>query len=78
MKTKKVDDVFSQRPLYCGRAGSDDIGCRRPTSCVFVCMLQTQVTLTAFPIATPRGRSSKFPWRGIKVSDITAPRASTT
>ncbi len=26
--------------------------------------LQTRVTLTAFPIATPRGRSSKFPWRG--------------
>ncbi len=30
---------------------------------VFICMLQTRVTLTAFPIATPRGRSSKFPWR---------------
>ncbi len=26
--------------------------------------LQTRVTLRAFPIATPRGRSSKFPWRG--------------
>ncbi len=78
MKTKKVDDVFSQRPLYCGRAGSDDIGCCGPTCCVLVCVLQTQVTLTAFPIATPRGRSSKFPWRGIKVSDITVLHASTT
>ncbi len=28
------------------------------------CMIQTQVTLKAFPIATPRGRSSKFPWKG--------------
>ncbi len=27
--------------------------------------LQTRVTLGAFPIATPRGCSSKFPWRGI-------------
>ncbi len=27
--------------------------------------LQTRATLRAFPIATPRGRSSKFPWRGI-------------
>ncbi len=26
--------------------------------------LQTRVTLRAFPVATPRGRSSKFPWRG--------------
>ncbi len=28
---EEVDDVFSRRPLYCGRAGSDVIGCRRPT-----------------------------------------------
>ncbi len=64
MKTKEVDDVFSRRPLYCGRARSDVIGCRRPTGGVFICMLHTRVTLTAFPIATPRGCSSKFPWRG--------------
>ncbi len=50
---EEVDDVFSWRPLYCGHDGSDVIGCRRPTGCVFVCMLQTQVTLTAFPIANP-------------------------
>ncbi len=61
VKTKEVDDVFSWRLLYCGRAGSDVIGCRRPTGGVFICVLQTRVTLTAFPIATPRGRSSKFP-----------------
>ncbi len=59
---EEVDDVFSRHfPLYCGRAGSDVIGCRRPTGGVFVCMLQTRVTLTAFPIATPRGRSVSFP-----------------
>ncbi len=61
VKTKEVDDVFSQLPLYCGRAGSDVIGCRRPTGGVFICMLQTLVMLTAFPIVTPRGRSLKFP-----------------
>ncbi len=58
------DDVFSRCPLYCGRPSSDVIGCRRPTGGVFICMLQTRVTLMAFHIATPRGRSSKFPWRG--------------
>ncbi len=45
---KEADDVFSRHPLYCGRASSDVIGCHRPTGCVFVCMLQTWVTLTAF------------------------------
>ncbi len=61
VKTKEVDDVFSRRPLYCGHASSDIIGCRRPTCGVFICTLQTRVMLMAFPIATPRGRSSKFP-----------------
>ncbi len=28
-------DVFSRRPLYCSRAGSDVMGCRRPTGGVF-------------------------------------------
>ncbi len=42
LQTKKVsedeeeNDVFSRRPLYCGRTGSDVIGCRRPTSGVFI------------------------------------------
>ncbi len=53
VKTKEVDDVFSRRPLYCGRTGSDVIGCRRPTGGVFICMLQTRVTLTAFPHSDP-------------------------
>ncbi len=26
---------FSWRPFYCGRAGSDVMGCRRPSGCVF-------------------------------------------
>ncbi len=70
-KDKEVDDVISGCRLYCGRAGSDIIGCRRPTGCVFVCMLQTRVTLTAFPIVTPRGRSVSFPTRGTMVTYVT-------
>ncbi len=31
----EADDVFSRRPFYCGRAGSDVMGCRRPTVGVF-------------------------------------------
>ncbi len=70
---EEVDDVFTQHLLYCGRAGSDVTGCRRPTGCVFICMLQTRVTLMAFPIATPRGRSVSFPTRGttVTVTNIT-------
>ncbi len=30
----------------------------------FHIFLQARVTLEAFPIVSPRGRSSKFPWRG--------------
>ncbi len=53
---EEEDDVFSRRSLYYGRAGQ---------LMVFLHMyLQTRVTLKAFPVATPRGRSSKFPWRG--------------
>ncbi len=33
---EEVNDVSSRRPLYCGRAGSDVMGCRRPTSGVFI------------------------------------------
>ncbi len=30
-----MDDVFCRRSLYYGRAGSDVMGCRRPTDGVF-------------------------------------------
>ncbi len=32
---EEADDVFSRQSLYCGRAGSDAMGCRRPTDGVF-------------------------------------------
>ncbi len=43
------------------------------TGGVFVCMLQTRVTLTTSPIATPRGRSSKFPRKGTSLINFTDP-----
>ncbi len=33
---EEENDVFSRCPLYRGRAGSDVIGCRRPTGGVFI------------------------------------------
>ncbi len=50
LKTKKRMMYSPGALLYCGRTGSDVICCCRPTSCVFLCMLQTRVTLMAFPI----------------------------
>ncbi len=32
---EEEDDVFSRRSLYYGRAGSDVMGCHRPTDGVF-------------------------------------------
>ncbi len=58
-------DVFSRRPLYCGHAGSDVMDCRRPTGGVFTYVSSdTSHAERAFSVATPRGRSSQFPWRG--------------
>ncbi len=39
-------------------AGSDVMGCRRPTGGVFTYVSSDRVTLRAFPVATPRRRSS--------------------
>ncbi len=33
---EEENDVSSRHPLYCGRAGSDVMGCRRPTRGVFI------------------------------------------
>ncbi len=32
---EEEDDVFSRQPLYCGRAGSNVMGCHWPTGGVF-------------------------------------------
>ncbi len=68
---EEADDVFSRQSLYCGRAGSDVMGCRRPTDGVFHMFLQARVTLEAFPIVAPRGRSVSFPTRGTMVTYVT-------
>ncbi len=72
---EEADDVFSRQSLYCGRAGSDVMGCRRPTDGVFsyfsYTFLQARVTLEAFPIVAPRGRSVSFPTRGTMVTYVT-------
>ncbi len=44
------------------------MGCRRPTGGVFSYVSSDRVTLRAFPVATPRGRSSSShegeTWKG--------------
>ncbi len=44
--------------LILWHAGSDVMGCRWPTGGVFTYVSSDRVTLRAFPVATPRGRSS--------------------
>ncbi len=44
--------------LILWHAGSDVMGCRRPTGGVFTYVSSDRVTLRAFPVTTPRGRSS--------------------
>ncbi len=50
---EEVNDVSSRHPLYCGRAGSDVMGCRRPASGVFILYASGTVTLTTFPHSDP-------------------------
>ncbi len=50
---EEADDVFSRRHLYCGHAGSDVMGCRRPTGGVFTYVSSDRVTLRAFPRSDP-------------------------
>ncbi len=69
LRTQASDEeanyVFSRHPLYCGRAGSDVIGCRRPTSGVFIYVcFRHGSRWRRSPIATPRGCSVSFPTRG--------------
>ncbi len=49
---------FRPAALILWHAGSDVMGCRRPTGGLFSYVSSDRVTLRAFPVATPRGRSS--------------------
>ncbi len=51
---EEVDDVFSRRPLYCGRAGSDVIVCRRPTGGVFYMYASETGHADGVPHSDPR------------------------
>ncbi len=61
---EEEDDVFSRRSLYYGRAGSDVMGCRRPTDGVFTYVSSDTSHAEGVPRSDPRGCSSKFPWGG--------------
>ncbi len=50
--------MYLPAALILWHAGSDVMGCRRPTGGVFTYVSSDRVTLRAFPVATPRGRSS--------------------
>ncbi len=52
---EEVDDVFSQPPLYCGRAGSDVIGCRRPTGGVLYMYASDTGHADGIPHSDPLG-----------------------
>ncbi len=55
---EKADDVSSRRHLYCGTPVVTSWAVAGQQVVFFHMYLQTQVTLRAFPVATPRGRSS--------------------
>ncbi len=76
--------------LILWHAGSDVMGCRRPTGGVFSYVSSDRVTLRAFPVATPRGRSSSShegehhllagdsPWRHYRRATIKCRRENTS
>ncbi len=55
---EKADDVISRRHLYCGTPVVTSWAVAGQQVVFLHMYLQTRVTLKAFPVATPRGRSS--------------------
>ncbi len=55
---EKADDVISRRHLYCGTPVVTSWAVAGQQVVFLHMYLQTRVTLRAFPVATPRGRSS--------------------
>ncbi len=68
---EEADDVFSRRHLYCGTPVVTSWAVAGQQVVFLHVYLQTQVTLRAFPVATPRGRSVSFPIRGTMVTYVT-------
>ncbi len=67
---EEADDVFARPSLYCGRAGSDVMGCRRPTDGVFS-YVSSGTSHAGGVLVSPRGRSVSFPTRGTMVTYVT-------
>ncbi len=68
---EEADDVFSRRHLYCGTPVVTSWAVTGQQVVFLHMYLQTRVTLRAFPVATPRGRSVSFPIRGTMVTYVT-------
>ncbi len=67
---EEADDVSSYTHIL-WHAGSDVMGCRRPTGGVFTYVSSDTSHAEAYPVATPRGRSVSFPIRGTMVTYVT-------
>ncbi len=68
---EEADDVISRRHLYCGTPVVTSWAVASQQVVFLHMYLQTRVTLRAFPVATPRGRSVSFPIRGTMVTYVT-------
>ncbi len=68
---EETDDVISRRHLYCGTPVVTSWAVAGQQVVFLHMYLQTRVTLRAFPVATPRGRSVSFPIRGTMVTYVT-------
>ncbi len=68
---EEADDVSSRRHLYCGTPVVTSWAVAGQQVVFLHMYLQTRVTLRAFPVAIPRGRSVSFPIRGTMVTYVT-------
>ncbi len=68
---EEADDVISRRHLYCGTPVVTSWAVAGQQVVFLHMYLQTRVTLEAFPVATPTGRSVSFPTRGTMVTYVT-------
>ncbi len=60
---EEEDDVFSRRSLYYGHAGSDVMGCRRPTDGVFTYVSSDTSHAEGIPHSDPWGTQFEVPMK---------------
>ncbi len=68
---EEADDVLSRRPLYCRHAGSDVMGCLRPTGGVFTYVSSDTSHAEGVPRSDPQGTQCLVPQSG----DVCNPRS---